>query len=217
MKSTAYIFSTLFLLVLLLCNIAQRAGEDAPEAPEAEVAEPGQVVTMAAAVTPRPTVVQTPTPEPTPAPTPEPTPAPTQEPMPELPEETVEPEVDPVRLEMLACEIYSEAGGDECSDLTRYRCGDVPLMRELDPRFPDTLEEVLTAESQFGRWHWTGIVWPERASREDEAAAVQRAYDTAKDILLGNHSDLWDQGYVWMAEFPQGSDIIYADGIYFGR
>ncbi len=200
MKSIAYIFSTLFLLVLLICNVAQRAGEDAPEAPEAE--ESGRVETMAAAVTPRPTVA--PTSEPTPAPTPEPTPEP-------------EPEVDPVRLEMLACEIYSEAGGDECSDLTRYRCGDIPLMRELDPRFPGTLEEVLTAKSQFGRWYWTGIVWPERASREEEAAAVQRAYDTAKDILLGNHSDLWDQGYVWMAEFPQGSDIIYADGIYFGR
>ena len=202
--------SILLLLFILGGGIENRADEIIPEEPEFLTWERGpkieaeeygpEICTVAA---PRHRAVKTPPPALMDAP--------------ELPELTREPEVDPVRLEMIACEIYSEAGGDDCSDSTRYRCGDVPLMRELDPRFPDTLEEVLTEEGQFGRWHWTGIVWPERASRADEAAAVQRAYDIAKDILLGNHSDLWGLGYVWMAEFPQGTDVIYADGVYFGR
>ena len=168
-------------------------------------------------------VIQTPEPEPTPAPVPTPAPTPEPEPTPELPEETEEPEPDPApeideaRLEMLACVIYQEACGNACSDLNRYRAGDVVLTRELDPRFPDTLEEVLTQKGQFGEYYWTGIKWPARASAPEEAAAVQRAYDTARALLSGEHSDLWGLGYIWLAEFPQGTDVIYADGIYFGR
>ena len=180
--------------------------------------EPAQLAAVIAAP-----VIQTPEPEQTPEPTPEPTPAPapepTPEPTPELPEETEEPEpeIDEARLEMLACVIYQEAGGNACSDLSRYRAGDVVLTRELDSRFPDTLEEVLTQKGQFGEYYWTGIKWPARASAPEEAAAVQRAYDTARELLSGEHSDLWGLGYIWLAEFPQGTDVIYADGIYFGR
>lgn len=124
---------------------------------------------------------------------------------------------DPERVEMLACLIYQEAGGDACSDLCRMRVGDVVLTRELDPRFPSTLEEVLLQPGQYGRFSKTGIVWPARASKPEEAAAVQRAYDTAEQLLSGEHSDLWGLGYVWQAEFPQGTDTILDSGIYFGR
>lgn len=124
---------------------------------------------------------------------------------------------DPERVEMLACMIYQEAGGDACSDLCRMRVGDVALTRELDPRFPDTLEEVLLQPGQYGTFSRTGIVWPERASKPEEAAAVQRAYDTAEQLLAGEHSDLWNLGYVWQAEFPQGTEVILDSGIYFGR
>lgn len=126
-------------------------------------------------------------------------------------------EPDPERVEMLACLIYQEAGGDACSDLCRMRVGDVALTRELDPRFPDTLEEVLLQPGQYGTFSRTGIVWPKRASKPEEAAAVQRAYDTARKLLSGEHSDLWGLGYIWQAEFPQGRDVIYETGLYFGR
>lgn len=126
-------------------------------------------------------------------------------------------EPDPHEVEMLACVIYQEAGGDLCSDQCRYMVGDVVLNRIADARFPDTMEMVLTQERQFGRFHWTGIVWPDRASTPGEAAAVQRAYDTARALLSGEHSEIYGSGYVWQAEFEQGADIIEIDGMYFGR
>jgi len=120
-------------------------------------------------------------------------------------------------VEMLACVIYQEAGADYIADNTRYMVGDVVLNRVADPRFPDALEDVLTQKGQYGRFYWTGIIWPERADSPNEACAVQRAYDTARALLSGDHSELYGAGYVWQAEFKQGTDIIYADGIYFGR
>jgi len=133
------------------------------------------------------------------------------------PESDPEPVIDEAELEMLACVIYGEAGGNACSDLARQYVGDVVLNRVADPRFPDTLEGVLLQAGQYGRFHWTGIVWPERAQYEVEAAAVARAYDTARALLSGEHSELYGAGYIWQAEFSQGTDVIYLDGIYFGR
>ena len=130
---------------------------------------------------------------------------------------SAEPEIDDAELEMLACVIYTEAGGDACSDLCRVMVGDVVLNRVEDPRFPGTMEKVLTDERQYGEWHWTGIQWPERASSSDEAEAVERAYDTARYILEGHHSGIYGQGYIWEAEFPQGFDMIVLDGLYFGK
>lgn len=127
------------------------------------------------------------------------------------------PEIDDTELEMLACVIYAEAGGDACGDLCRQMVGDVVLNRVADPRFPGTMEEVLTQEGQYGLWHWTGVAWPERASRPGEAGAVERAYDAARDILEGNHSWIYGRSYIWEAEFPQGEDVVTLDGICFGR
>lgn len=131
-------------------------------------------------------------------------------------EEVEKPEVDDGDWERLACVIYQEAGGDECCDLCRYRVADVVLNRVNDPRFPDSIEEVLEEPKQWGRYAETGIIWPVRAGLESEAGAVARAYDIAYDVLSGNHSDLTSR-YIWCAEFPQGEDWIYCDGIYFGR
>ena len=126
-------------------------------------------------------------------------------------------EPDPGDVEKLACGIYCEAGGDACSDECRMYVGDVILNRVDDPRFPDTIEGVLTAPGQYGTFSRTGIVWPSRASNPGEAHAVQRAYDTARKLLSGEHSELYGQGYVWQAEFAQGTDVIHLDGLYFGR
>lgn len=132
------------------------------------------------------------------------------------PGEVTTDEPDPADVERLACAIYCEAGGDACSDECRYYVGDVILNRVNDPRFPDTIEGVLTAPGQYGRFSKTGIVWPKRASEPGEAHAVQRAYDTAYDLLSGNHSELYGAGYVWQAEFTQGSGF-WLDGLYFGK
>lgn len=126
-------------------------------------------------------------------------------------------EVDELDVEMLACAIYQEAGGDACRDICRYMVGDIVLNRIADERFPDTMEMVLMDERQFGEFFWTGIKWPDRASAPGEAKAVQRAYDTARAILSGEHSEIYGKGYVWLAEFEQGSDVIALDGLYFGR
>lgn len=109
-------------------------------------------------------------------------------------------------LELLAITCYTEAGGDNCCDLCRYRVCDVPLMRRADPRYPDTLEGVLTQPKQYGTFSETGVVWPARASEPGEAHAVERAWAVAEDVLSGNHSDLWGKGYIFQAEFPQGND-----------
>ena len=123
-------------------------------------------------------------------------------------------------VERLACVIYQEAGGDTCCDLCRKRVADVVLNRVKDPRFKGTtIEEILTdgdPAPQWGLYSVTGVVWPEKASYPEEAEAVQRAWDTAFDVLEGNHSDLTED-YIWCAEFPQGKDIIECCGIYFGK
>ena len=135
------------------------------------------------------------------------------------PIEEIEPEpvIDPEELEMLACVIYQEAGGDSHCDECRRRVADVVLNRVNDSRFPDTMYEVLTAKRQYGRFYWTGIVWPERAKNPGEADAVARAYRIAEEVLSGHHSDLYGEGYIWQAEFKQGSEQIYHCGHYFGR
>lgn len=150
----------------------------------------------------------------------EPTEPPT-EPQPE-PTEAVTDEVSVYEnykrdVELLACVIYQEAGGDAVCDDCRYRVADVVMNRVADPRFPDNIHDVLTAKGQYGRFHWTGVVWPERASYDSEQHAVERAYDVAADIFDGNHSELYGQGYIWQAEFVQGTDVVYCCGHYYGK
>lgn len=133
---------------------------------------------------------------------------------------TIEPEAEPAYteadLEMLALVIYQEAGGDACSDETRLMVGNVVLNRVADERFPDTIEEVLLQERQYGRLHWTGLVWPERASQSVEAHAVQRAYDCAERVLNGER--LLPDDVIWQAEFKQGTEVVAEqDGFYFCR
>ena len=121
--------------------------------------------------------------------------------------------------EYLACVIYQEAGGDGCCDMCRRRVADIVLNRVRDARFAgDTVEAILTEGNppQWGLYSVTGIIWPEKASYPEEAAAVERARRIAIEVLEGNHSDLTED-YIWCAEFPQGQDVIECDGIYFGK
>lgn len=120
-------------------------------------------------------------------------------------------------LELLACVIYCEAGSDSISDETRRMVGDVVLNRVNDSRFPDTIHAVLTQKAQYGRFYWTGVVYPPRASNASETNAVARARAIAKELLEGKHSALYGGGYIWQAEFKQGTGCIESDGIWFGK
>lgn len=121
-------------------------------------------------------------------------------------------------LETLALIIYQEAGADACSDETRQMVGEVVLNRVESPHFPDTIEEVALQQAQYGRLHWTGLVWPERAASSVEAHAVERAYNMARVLLDGSVERLLPTDTIFQAEFTQGVEVVaQTDGFYFCR
>lgn len=128
------------------------------------------------------------------------------------------PALDPQDVEYLAIVIFCEAGADAQSNETRYMVGDVVLNRVADDRYPDTIYEVLTQKAQYGRFHWTGVVWPKRAEYPGNQEAVQRAIEIAEELLSDTyHSELYGKGYIYQDCRVQGRDNIWSDGICFGR
>ena len=117
-------------------------------------------------------------------------------------------------LEILALIVYQEAGGDGVSDDTRRLVAQVFLNRVNDSRFPDSFYEVATEERQYGRLYWTGIVWPDRASSQAEAHAVERAYKIAQEVLESD-DPVCPEGVIFQAEFVQGDIYAEQDGLYF--
>nr|DAU93320.1 MAG TPA: Cell Wall Hydrolase [Caudoviricetes sp.] len=117
-------------------------------------------------------------------------------------------------LGILALIVYQEAGGDRVSDDTRRLVAQVFLNRVNDSRFPDSFYEVATAERQYGRLYWTGIVWPDRASSQAEAHAVERAYKIAQEVLESDEP-VCPAGVIFQAEFVQGEIYAEQDGMYF--
>ena len=117
-------------------------------------------------------------------------------------------------LEILALIVYQEAGGDIVSDDTRRLVAQVFLNRVNDSRFPDSFYEVATAERQYGRLYWTGIVWPDRASSQVEAHAVERAYKIAQEVLESD-DPICPEDVIFQAEFVQGDIYAEQDGLYF--
>ena len=114
----------------------------------------------------------------------------------------------------MAAAIYNEAGDDACSDETRMLVGYVILNRVKDPRFPDSIREVLEAKSQYGKFYWTGVKFADRSSKPEEQNAVERAYETAKRVL--SEPSTIPETVVFQAEFEQGTGVYkYQDGIYF--
>ena len=117
-------------------------------------------------------------------------------------------------LDILALIVYQEAGGDRVSDDTRRLVAQVFLNRVNDSRFPDSFYEVATEERQYGRLYWTGIVWPDRASSQAEAHAVERAYKIAQEVLESDEP-VCPEGVIFQAEFVQGDIYAEQDGLYF--
>lgn len=201
------LFFILILAFALWCSIAERRYQPEPEEPAQK--EP---IYIAQATTP------------TEAPEPRETEPPTDMTIPETePTAATEPPTDTEAaetmrdVELLAIVIYQEAGGDDCDDFTRLGVGTVAMNRVGDPRYPDTLYAVLTQKAQYGTMHWTGVVWPERASDPNEAHAVERAYTIAERILLDGVR-VFDADVVYQAEFRQGTEVVaYSDGMYFCR
>lgn len=125
--------------------------------------------------------------------------------------------INPDDAELLARVIYQEAGGDATCDECRRRVADIVLNRVADDRFPDSIYDVLTQENQYGEFAWTGVVWASRADYPEEAEAVERARRIAEEVLSGQHSDLYGNGYVWQATFEQGSDGFWHCEHFYGR
>lgn len=121
-------------------------------------------------------------------------------------------------LEILSLIIFQEAGGDAMSDECRQMVGEVFLNRVASRKYPNTFYEVATQNAQYGRLSWTGIVWPERASKPEESHAVQRAYDMAEALLSGTVTRLLPEDVVFQSEYIQGTEIVVeVDGFYFCR
>ena len=117
-------------------------------------------------------------------------------------------------LDILALIVYQEAGEDRVSDDTRRLVAQVFLNRVNDSRFPDSFYEVATEERQYGRLYWTGVVWPDRASSQVEAHAVERAYKIAQEVLESDEP-VCPESVIFQAEFVQGDIYAQQDGMYF--
>ena len=118
-------------------------------------------------------------------------------------------------LEYLALVIYQEAGGDMYSDDTRLKVGTVVMNRVSDPRFPDTIFDVILQRGQYGRLHWTGPTWPARRWDPLEAHAVERAYDIAERIMNGERA--LPKDVVYQSEYIQGEIVAHQGGFFFCR
>ena len=212
-RGPRFINSDRVLLVTLLLALSFLLGYWSGKAMAVD-AEPVEVVETAAIVAPIPEKVlaEVETPAELPEPTPEPLPVP--DPV-ETEEIDAAPSYTEAQLEQLALVIYQEAGGDACSDDTRLKVGTVVMNRVADDRFPGTIEEVLLQERQYGRLHWTGLVWPARAELPQEAHAVARAYDIAERILSGER--YLPEDVIFQSEYIQGEIVAEQDGFYFCR
>lgn len=204
------LFFILILAFALWCSIAERRYQPEPEEPEQE-----EQTYLVQAATPAIPLLKAETAQ-------EPT---FSKPLEEITPPTktaamaAEPPKEPIytaeELEMLALVIYQEAGADWCSDDTRLMVGTVVMNRIADPRFPDTMQEVVTQRRAYGLLHWTGAVWPTRASYPEEAHAVNRAFGIAQRILEGERT--LPEDVVFQSEYIMGEIVAYSDGMYFCR
>lgn len=98
-------------------------------------------------------------------------------------------------LELLARVIYHE--GKDCSDRYQQLVAQVVLNRVKDPRFPDTIQEVVDAPRQYS---WRGTKFEEKDPKISE-----RIYTNARAALDG----LVDcpENVVFQANFEQGTGI----------
>lgn len=133
-------------------------------------------------------------------------------------------------FEKLAWAIYMEAGADSVCDDCRRRVADVILNRVEckitntgnDYYWPDTITDVV-AISGINPYRNMGnsFRYPDVAHTERERHSVERAYRIAHEVLRGNHSEIYREGYFYYAganEYGHEPETaIYHCGIYFMR
>ena len=98
-------------------------------------------------------------------------------------------------LDMLSRIIHAEAGSDCISDEHQQLVGMVVINRINDPRFPDTMEEVIMAKGQYDCVR-NGSYYQQPS---------KRAIENAKKVLNGEVEAPPDM--VYQAEFPQGYEV----------
>ena len=109
-------------------------------------------------------------------------------------------------LYLLAHIINAEAGGGTSyiSDQCVFGVGSVVLNRVRDPRFPNTIKEVLWQRGQYYNG-WNGTITKE---------PVDRSWQIAQELL--DEGPIFPPEVVWQANFTQGRGIYLAtDKMYF--
>ena len=106
-----------------------------------------------------------------------------------------EPNYTEKELDMLSRIIYAEAGSDCITDEHQQLVGMVVINRINDPRFPDTMEEVIMAKGQYDCVR-NGSYYKKPS---------ERAIENAKKVLCGEVDA--PPNMVYQAEFPQGYEI----------
>lgn len=108
-------------------------------------------------------------------------------------------------LYLLAHIINAEAGGATyVSDQCVFGVGSVVLNRVKDPRFPNTIRDVLWQPGQYYNG-WNGAITKEPSDRSWQIAAE-----------LLEQGSIFPPEVVWQANFPQGHGVyLYTDTMYF--
>lgn len=112
--------------------------------------------------------------------------------------------IDNDSLDMLAHIMNAEAGSDWCTDELQLAVGSVVLNRIASDKFPNNMHDVIFQEGQYSPT-WNGAYYKEPS---------ERSYANAKYLL--EHGSVIP-GYIWQANFKQGTDIFEIQGVYFGR
>jgi hypothetical protein len=108
-------------------------------------------------------------------------------------------------LYLLAHIVNAEAGGaNYISDTCAAGVGSVVLNRVRDPRFPNTIKDVLWQPGQYYNG-WNGAITMEPS---------ERSWEIAQELL--DNGPIFPAEVVWQANFTQGRGIyLYTDGMYF--
>lgn len=123
-----------------------------------------------------PIIIETSATEPTEAPEPTEIQEPTTEPIPEVTEPESYYSYTEKELDLLARLIFSEGGGESYE--TKLKIGSVVMNRVEDPKFPNTIREVIYQKSQFSVTvvKIDGVVMIDRPADEE-------SYRAAKEVL----------------------------------
>jgi spore germination cell wall hydrolase CwlJ-like protein len=99
-------------------------------------------------------------------------------------------------VELFARLLMCEIGSDGHPDEQLYNVGSVVINRVNDPRFPNTLHDVIFQPGQYG---------PAITGEINRAVPTQRCFDIAADLLV-NGSRL-PADIVWQDTRPQGTEV----------